>query len=293
MSTSGFSNGSRKFKRIATVRRPRAIPMRKRPRTGYKKVTSGASSKAYKAGTATMLTDSSRNVLVYKPIGNCPLPLEYRTQVRARGNGYLTQAGGVPVGWNNSYSWYLTSMTINNLYQPFAPLGVAGINQIDGLNWATSAYLQPIGHGTLCNATTYRKYQVTGARIKFRFLNNGVIDRIDAAMQALEIGGLAAGSYSGVVCNPLSKRTVFSSYDDNAWLDMYVDIAKYSGIDPQVFRADPDSQWSGAYNAAPSKQIGLEIAAIQACHQTMSQVGFEIEIQWYVRYYQLEVPGLL
>ena len=96
------------------------------------------------------------NKLVWKPSNNMPLPLEYYTKVRAKGQGFLTTADASPKGFGGSYKWIFNGFTLNNLYQPFAALQTGAVGQVDGLNWATEPNLQPIGHLTLCNSTTYR-----------------------------------------------------------------------------------------------------------------------------------------
>lgn len=245
------------------------------------------------------------NRLTWKPSGGLPMPQEYITKVRGRAQGILTPTGAIPIGFNSLSNWYFNSMTLNNLYQPFAPFQSAGITQVNGLNWATNTFLQPVGHLTLCNSTTYQSYQVLATAVKASFYPATSSDRIDACIGPIAYGGASVTNITEAITRPQNKIGSFCPGERVKPLKLYVDHAKLEGIDKKVFRNDvnvltaPDSgrQWSGNFNSTPAYQTGMYMCA-QVCYRNQSQpitfsIGFVLEFTWYVRYYGLDVSAFI
>lgn len=229
------------------------------------------------------------NKLVWKPSYNMPMPQEYFTKVRAKGQGYITVAGAVPQGFNSSYKWIFNGLTLNNLYQPFSGLQSAGVNQADGLNWATDPNLQPIGHVTLCNATTYRNYQVLGCKVKFTLLPDITADRCTVSMCPLAVGsgGAAPVTLTDMLAVPYCKTVQANLGENTKTISMYIDLAKFEGIDKKVFRNDSNA-YCGTYSSSPTLQPGVSIIAYIVDHASPgAAMGFIVEQEWYVRYWNM------
>lgn len=231
-----------------------------------------------------------KDMIIYKDPKLTVLPQEYITKVRARGQGYLTLGDPIPTGFNNSYYWYFNGLTINNLWEPFTPLQTAAIKNIDGLNWSSNLALQPIGFQTLCNALTYGRYQVLATKIKLRMLPTNGSDRIHVVMAPLQIGtgGAPPVNITQGYCLPWSKSGDFSHTNADKTMTLYVDHAKYLGIDPKVYRTAADGLYDAVYNGNPTQLIGLHISAATADHANLIQsIGFELEFTYYCRFFEL------
>lgn len=224
--------------------------------------------------------------LVWKPHYHNPMPQEYLTKFRAIGQGYLPSgATSIPVNFNGTGNWYYQYLTLNSLYQPFSSLQTNSINQVNGLNWQTSSFLQPVGFLTLCNSTTYRNYQVLACKVKVTFMPNFESDRLTACISPMAVG--TGGSYpvgiTQIQAEPWSRTKVFNVGETTRPLTLYVDLAKYLGIDKKVYRNDTN-QYAGYYAGNPTSQIGLAMVAQLSDHQAATgNIGFKIEYEWYVR----------
>lgn len=229
------------------------------------------------------------DTILYKNPNFNVLPYEYTTKLRCRGQGYLTGAGAIPVGFNNSYYWYFNGLTLNNLYAPLGALQTSSIPQVDGLNWSTSPYLQVNGFTSLCNALMYGRAQCLATKVKFRALPSNESDRVNCVIAPLQIGtgGAPPVNITQGLNIPYSKTMMFNVGEKTRPLTMYVDHAKYLGIDPKVYRNQASGLYDQTYNSVPTQQVGLHIS-MATCDRTSltNQMGFELEFVYYVRFFE-------
>lgn len=256
---------------------------KKRSRPGYKAMRSRYNRRRRFRGRSDKLR--------WKPIQNNPMPQEYITKVRLRAQGYFPSGVGVPpVGFNSTGNYVNNLFWMNNLYQPLSLLQTAGVNQINGLNWQTDPNLQPIGHQTLCNSTTYRSYQVLATKFKFTMLPAIGGDRMQVVVCPNPLGaGLGApATITDTLAVPWAHMVFTNQGEKTKTAQVYVDIAKYLGVDKKIFRNDLNGQWSGTYNSAPTALPTISVVA-QLCEHNApgAPVGFIIEQDFYVRYYNL------
>lgn len=255
---------------------------KKRKRSGYK---------GYRRRHRIRRNARKGNRLVWKPSMHNPLPQEYITKVRLRAQGYFPSGtASNPIGFSATGSWYNNLIYMNNMYQPLSLFQTAGIQHINGLNWQTDPNCQPIGHQTLCNSTTYRSYQVLGCKFKWTMLPSTASDRMDVVVCPNPVGaGFGAPSnITDAIAVPWNKLVQANSGERTRTASLYVDMAKYLGVDKKVFRNDPQGQWSGTYNSAPTAQSTFSVVAQLTNHSSpLTPVGFIIEQEFYVRYYNL------
>lgn len=255
---------------------------KKRKRSGYK---------GYRRRHRIRRNARKGNRLVWKPSMHNPLPQEYITKVRLRAQGYfLPSAGTPPTLFNNNGGYFNNIIFMNNLYQPLAQFQTASIAHINGLNWQTDPNCQPIGHQTLCNSTTYRSYQVLASKFKWTMLPGTNTDRMDVVVCPNPVGaGFAAPTnITDALAVPWNKMVQANVGETTRTASLYVDMAKYLGVDKKVFRNDPQGQWSGTYSSAPAAQMTFSVVAQLTNHSLpLTAVGFIIEQQFYVRYYNL------
>lgn len=262
---------------------------KKKSRPGYRAMKSRYNRKRKQVRRGDRLT--------WKPHHHNPMPLEYLTKFRAIGQGYLPSGSvpGIPVTTSATGNWYFNNLTMNSLYQPFSALQTASVNHINSLNWATNSFLQPVGFLTLCNSTTYRNYQVLACKVKVTFYPGYESDRFTVCMSPLSPGSGAAvpTSITAIQAEPWAKTKVFNVGETTRSLSMYVDFAKYLGIDKKVFRNDTN-QYAGYYAGNPTTQIGLAIVAQTSDHNSPTgAIGFKIEYEWYTRLWNQETNLLI
>lgn len=236
--------------------------------------------------------------LIWKPRYNNPLPQEYITRVRLRAQGFF-QASAVspPTGFTATGNYFNNGIYMNNMYQPLSQFQTALIPHINGLNWQTDPNCQPIGHQTLCNASTYRSYQVLATKLKWTFMPVVNGDRMDFFLAPNSLGatGNAPANITDIIAVPWNSRMCQANPGEKTQTaKIYVDIAKYLGVDKRIFRNDPQGQWSGTYNSAPTAQPTFSVVAQVVEHTGLgSPCGFVIEQDFYVRYYNLSNQLLL
>lgn len=238
--------------------------------------------------------------LTYKPSGYCPLPQEYTTKVRCRGTGLLTPNSANPVGFNNSPDWVWDGLTLGGVYQPLRDFTTAGITSRSGGSWTTDPVYQCRGFTTLCNSTMYQRYQVLGAKVTFTPMSTSNTEKLDVCMWPIQTGGATPTSFAGALSAPYVKRKVMSQTHSGKGVSMYIDFAKYLGVDKKVFRNDStilplstSGSWSAQFNGTPQQLIGVGLAMECSDLKPFNNVAFEIEIDYYVRLFMLDTAILI
>lgn len=238
--------------------------------------------------------------LTYKPAGYCPLPPEYVTKVRCRGTGLLTTNAANPVGFNNGPTWIWDGLTLGGVYQPLRDFTTAGITSRSGGSWTTDPVYQCRGFTNLCNSTMYQRYQVLGAKVTFTPMNTSNTEKLDVVMWPIQNGGASPSTFAGALAAPFSRRKIMSQTHSGKGVSMYIDFAKYIGVDKKVFRNDvtqiPPSttgNWSAGFNNWPSQLIGVGLAIETSDAVPFNNVAFEIEIDYYVRLFLLDSAILI
>lgn len=237
-----------------------------------------------------------KSLILYRDPKYTPLPQEYITKLRARGQGYLTPTGANPIGFASNYYWWYNNMVLNQIYVPFSAFQSSGINQIDGLNWTTSNFTQALGFTTLCNAVTYGRYLPISCKIILKFMPVAVNDRIHVALTPLQSGTGAAPpvNITQAIDTPWCVRGEFNQGETTRSMTMFVDFAKFLGIDKKIYMNSSDGSYDAAYNADPSVGVGIHMSVATVGHTPLvANLGFEIDLEWEVRFFELRTNLML
>lgn len=236
------------------------------------------------------------SLILYRDPRYTPLPQEYITKLRARGQGYLTPTGSGSIGFGSTYFWAFNNMVLNQIYAPFSAFQTAGINQIDSQNWTSSPFLQTLGFTTLCNQLTYGRYLPINCKVLFRMMPTNTSDRIHACMTPLQTGtgGAPPVNITQSLDTPYSVRGEFNPGEQTRSMTMFIDFAKYLGIDKKIYMNSSDGSYDAAYNADPSIGVGIHFSAAQVGHSPIvANIGFELDLEWEVRFFELRTNLLL